>query len=376
METLFITGITGSIGEQTLEVIDELTSSIDIIGGSVNSNWENLKEIIDKYNLKYAAISNPKEEIPYYYKNCKIIKGDKSTEKAIEESKPDITLVATSGAAGLAHTIEASKNSKRIALANKESLVLGGELILKLFKKNNNELIPVDSEHSAIFQLLIGESSVDEIFLTASGGSLRDKTSDEIKNISKKDVLNHPTWSMGKRITVDSASMVNKILEVIEAYYLFKTKKIKIFINRNSHIHSMVKFKDGVVKMHYGIPSMKVPIAYALTYPKRYFKFDIPDIINTEIKFESPDTNKYPILKHINTILGNHSLHIALNAADEVAVDFFLKDKISFLDIIKTIDYVIDSIKKEIVEINNFEDIYILDNKCRKIAEKYIKEEL
>ena len=376
METLFITGITGSIGKQTLEVIDELGDSIKIIGGSVNSNWKDFKSIIDKYNLKYASIANPKEDIPEYYKNCKIFKGNNSTEKAIEESTPDITLIATSGAAGLAHTIKASEHSKRIALANKESLVLGGDLILKLFEENKNELIPVDSEHSAIFQLLIGEDSVDEIFLTASGGSLRDKTSDEIEKISKNEVLNHPTWSMGKRITVDSASMVNKMLEVIEAYYLFKTKKIKIFINRNSHIHSMVKFKDGVVKMHYGIPSMKVPISYALTYPKRVFKFDIPDIINTEIKFEKPDIKKYPVLKHINEILGNQSLHIALNAADEIAVDYFLRGEISFLDIIKTIDQVIETIKSEKIEINNFEDIYFLDNKCRKIAEKYIEEEL
>src|SRR6056297_1307806 len=199
MKTIFISGITGSIGTQTLEVIEELSNNIKIIGGSVNSNWEKLKEIIDKFDLKFASISNPKENIPNFYNGCVIFTGVKSTEKAIEKSNPDISLIATSGAAGLSHTIKASFHSKRIALANKESLVLGGDLILDLFKENKNEVIPVDSEHSAIFQLLLGENDVEEILLTASGGSLRDIDKENLDNISKKEVLNHPTWSMGKR---------------------------------------------------------------------------------------------------------------------------------------------------------------------------------
>ncbi|SDC23013.1 1-deoxy-D-xylulose-5-phosphate reductoisomerase [Geotoga petraea] len=376
MKTLFITGITGSIGTQALDVLNTLNDSINLIGGSVNSNWRKLKIIIEKYGLKYAALAKPSNEVPNFYKGCKIFKGDNSTENAIEKANADISLIATSGAAGLAHTIQASKYSKRIALANKESLVLGGDLILNLFKKNGNELIPVDSEHSAIFQLVLGENSIDEIYLTASGGSLRDKQPFELKNITKEQVLNHPTWSMGKRITVDSASMVNKILEVIEAYYLFNTNKIKIFINRNSHIHSMVKFKDGVIKMHFGKPNMKVPIAYAFTYPDRLYEYEIPDIINTEINFEEPDIQKYPVLKNLDRILGNHSLHIALNASDEVAVDYFLKGNIKYLDINKTINYVINEIEKKQINIKNFQDIFNLDNECRKIAEEFIKEEL
>lgn len=376
MKTLFITGITGSIGTQALDVLNSLKDSINLIGGSVNSNWSKLKNIIDKYGLKYVALANPSDEVPDYYKGCKIFKGDNSTEEAIEKANADISLIATSGAAGLSHTIQASKYSKRIALANKESLVLGGDLILNLFKKNDNELIPVDSEHSAIFQLVLGENSIDEIYLTASGGSLRDKQPFELKNITKEQVLNHPTWSMGKRITVDSASMVNKMLEVIEAHYLFNTNKIKIFINRNSHIHSMVKFKDGVIKMHFGIPNMKVPIAYAFTYPNRLYEYETPDIINTEINFEEPDIEKYPVLKNLDKILGNQSLHIALNASDEVAVDYFLKEKINYLDIIKTINYVINEIESRHINIRKFQDIFNLDNECRKIAEKFIEEEL
>jgi 1-deoxy-D-xylulose-5-phosphate reductoisomerase len=376
MKTLFITGITGSIGTQALDVLNSLKDSISLIGGSVNSNWSKLKNIIDKYGLKYVALANPSDEVPDYYKGCKIFKGDNSTEEAIEKANADISLIATSGAAGLSHTIQASKYSKRIALANKESLVLGGDLILNLFKKNDNELIPVDSEHSAIFQLVLGENSIDEIYLTASGGSLRDKQPFELKNITKEQVLNHPTWSMGKRITVDSASMVNKMLEVIEAHYLFNTNKIKIFINRNSHIHSMVKFKDGVIKMHFGIPSMKIPIAYAFTYPNRLYEYETPDIINTEINFEEPDIGKYPVLKNLDKILGNQSLHIALNASDEVAVDYFLKEKINYLDIIKTINYVINEIESRHINIRKFQDIFNLDNECRKIAEKFIEEEL
>lgn len=376
MKTLFIAGITGSIGMQTLDVLDSFKDSIKLIGGSVNSNWSKLKLIIDKYDLKYASVADPDGEIPDFYKKCKIFKGNNSTEDAIKNAKADICLIATSGAVGLAHTIQASKYSKRIALANKESLVLGGNLILNFFKKNGNELLPVDSEHSAIFQLILGENSIDEIYLTASGGALRDKKPYELKNITKEEVLKHPTWSMGKRITVDSASMVNKVLEVIEAYYLFGTNKIKIFINKNSHVHSMVKFKDGVIKMHYGKPSMKVPIAYALTYPERKYNNDSPDIINTEIKFEKPNIEIYPVLKNLNRILGNQSLHIALNAADEVAVDYFLKEKIKYLDIHKIINYVINSIEKKHLKINSFKDIFSLDLECRKIATKYIEEEL
>lgn len=377
MRSLFIAGITGSIGSQAIEVLEE-TSNLDIklISGSVNSNWNKLKDIIKNHKLKYAAISNPTEDIPNEFLGCKIYKGEKSTEKIIELSKPDISLIATSGAKGLSHTITASYNSKRIALANKESLVLGGDLILNLFRTNNNELIPVDSEHSAIFQLMLGEENIEEILLTASGGSLRDIPVENFNKLSKKDVLNHPNWSMGKRITIDSASMVNKVLEVIEAYYLFNTKNINIYINRNSHVHSMIKFKDGVIKIHYGKPSMKVPIAYALTYPKREYKFDSPNLFDTEIKFEKPQNEKYPILNYLDKILGNQKLHIALNAADEVAVKYFLTEKIKFIDIFKIIKNVIDIVSAQKININTFKDIFNLDNECRIIAENFIKEEL
>ena len=368
MKKIFITGITGSIGIQTLNVVKEL-KGFEIVGGSIYSSWENLKQIIDEFNLKYVAVVKD-DNFPKEYNGCKVLVGENSVETAIELTSPDITIVATSGASGIKHTIQAIKSSKRVGLANKESIVCGGEFILNLSKKFNTEIIPVDSEHSAIYQLLLGESTVEKIILTASGGALRDYPIEKLKTVTPKEVLKHPNWSMGKRITVDSATMLNKGLEIIEAYYLFKTKNIEAFINRNSHIHSMVKFKDGVIKMHFGIPTMKIPIAYALTYPERIYKFDIPNLFEERIEFERIEFERYPLIKTAYEILGNQKLHIAYNAADEIFVELFLNGKISFLEINKGISETLNKIEKESIKLTSFEDVFKVDALSRNIAKE------
>jgi len=374
MKKLFICGVTGSIGMQTLEVLrsEIFNKKIELVGCSIFSSLEKAKKIIEEFSPKILAVSDITIDTPKEYKGCRIIKSETSVEEAIELLKPDISLVATSGAAGIKHTFAAIEFSKRIALANKESVVCCGNILTDKINTLNKKLIPVDSEHSAIFQLLLGDSNFEKIILTASGGSLRDKSIEEFNSATVESVLNHPVWAMGKRITVDSASMVNKALEYIEAYYLFNTKNIEIVINRNSHVHSIVKYYDGVMKFHFGYPDMKNPIAFSLSYPERVYKNSVPDITSCEIKFEKVDYEKYSILKLLPKILGNLSLQTAFNASDEIAVEYFLNKKIEFSKIYKIIEKTVEKIDYEKINAFKIEDILEIDALSRKIAREII----
>ena len=256
------------------------------------------------------------------------------------------------GFAGFAPTLEAIKRGKRIALANKETLVVGGEIVTELCKKYNSEIIPVDSEHSAIYQCLVGEDieSVNKIILTASGGPFLHLTKEELKNVTVKDALNHPTWKMGNKITIDSASMMNKGLEVIEAHWLFglSKEKIEVLIHPQSIIHSMVEFVDGSVKAQMGLPDMKLPIQYALGYPERlesnFQKTSLPKI--KTLNFFAPDFEKFECLKLAYDVLETGgTAPCVLNAANEVAVDRFLKGKINFSYIPSLINKALEKIE-------------------------------
>lgn len=382
VKSVFISGISGSIGEQTLEVLNNeyFKNNFHLIGGSVFSSWGKLKKIIDKYDLKAVAVVDDSISIPETYNNCKIFKGLKSVENSIEYCKPDITVVATSGFSGIKHTIKAIEVSKRVCLANKESVVCGGNFIFNYAKQYNCQIVPIDSEHSAIFQLLMGEKSTPtKIILTASGGSLRDLPIKELENVSVQRVLNHPVWSMGKRITIDSASMVNKGLELFEAFYLFNVRDVEVAINRTSRIHSMVQFSDGVIKMHYGIANMKIPIAFSLSYPERKYTYGSPDLFSDKIEFYKVDYERYPALQLAYSILGNPVLQNAFNAADEVAVEYFLKDSIKFTDIYKVLEYTVNQIatlssRNKIFDFKEIDDILKIDKNSREIAKKYIME--
>lgn len=383
MKTLFIAGISGSIGEQTLEVLNSewFRDNIVLVGGSVYSNWNKLRVYIEQYKLKAVAVVSSNSNLPDYYKDCRIFRGEDSVKDAILSCQPDISLIGTSGFSGLIHTISAIDVSERVCLANKESIVCGGNFVLNCAKKRNKIIIPVDSEHSAIFQLLLGEETKPEkIIITASGGSVRDIPIDRLENVTPKEVLNHPVWSMGPRITVDSATMVNKGLEVFEAYYLFGIKNIEVLINRDSHVHSIVQFSDGVFKLHFGIPSMKVPIAFSLSYPERKYFFDKPSLLKAQIEFQNVDYDRYPSLKLSYDVLGNPILQNAFNAADEVAVESFLKGKIKFTDIYKVIYNTVNKTKQMFSnttqeEFNSLEDILMVNQISRNIAEQFILEE-
>jgi 1-deoxy-D-xylulose-5-phosphate reductoisomerase len=365
-----ITGVTGSIGTQTLEVLEFLkTKNFDfkLVGISAGSNVKKMIEIIKKWKPEYAALENAELE---EFNKTKIFTGKDSTLEMLEKSKPDFVLVATGGAIGIKHTLKAIEVSKRIGLANKESIVCGGNMLLEYAKKNNTEIIPVDSEHSALFQLKLGDINPSKIIITASGGALRDWPIEKLNEVSVKDVLNHPVWSIGKRITVDSATMVNKGLEIIEAYHLFNLEKenIDVLINRNSHIHAIVGYPDGVMKFHYGVPSMTIPIAYSITYPKRIYEYKYPDLTLEPIKFEKVDYNRYPALKLAFDILGDQKLQIIYNAADEIAVQLFLEGKIKYTEIYKLIYQAIDKFINENAKIGNFSDIILIDKEVKKFV--------
>ncbi|PNS01812.1 1-deoxy-D-xylulose 5-phosphate reductoisomerase [Petrotoga miotherma DSM 10691] len=382
MKSIFIAGISGSIGQQALEVLNSgwFKDNFKIVGGSVYKSWDKLKEAINKNNLISVGIVENNENIPKTFNGCRVFTGVDAVERSMEFCNPDYSLIATSGFSGVKNTLKALEVSQRICLANKESIVCGGNYVLDYATNLKKEIIPIDSEHSAIFQLLMGESSTPEkIILTASGGALRDYPVEALENVSVKEVLNHPVWSMGKRITVDSASMVNKSLELFEAYYLFKINNIEVAINRNSRIHSMVQFSDGVIKMHYGVADMKIPIAFSISYPERNFVFEKPDLFSEKIRFERVDFDKYPSLKLAYSILGNAPLQNSFNAADEIAVDSFLNGLIKFGDIYRIIYKTVNEMQIQFsfansLSFNNYNDILKVDKISRNIAKKYIME--
>ena len=342
MKNVVILGSTGSIGTQTLEVIDKL-NDYKVLALACGGNIELLNKQIKKYNPEYVCVGD-KDSI-------KLVEGCKNVyfgnEGLIELSKLaslDIIVVATSGVVSVKAVLEAIKLNKTIALANKETLVMAGDIVTSELKKHNATLLPIDSEHSAILQCLekYDNPYAKRLWITASGGPFLNNTRDEMKSFNVKDALNHPRWAMGKKITVDCSTLVNKGLEVIEAHHLynFDYENIKVVIHPQSLIHSMVEFSDGSFLAQMGVPSMHIPIQYALTYPKRFegIKTDSFNPYNNHIDFFEPDFNKFPLLKlTIECGKVGGIMPAILNAANEVAVHKFLRGEIGFLDIEKIV---------------------------------------
>lgn len=346
MKKILILGSTGSIGTQTLDVIKKNKDFFEVIGLVCNKNAHLLKEQISEFSPKYAGIyeKSAKSKIATKGK-MKFFFGEEEILNMIKKIECDIVVVAITGAAGLKPAITAIKSGKNIALATKEVMVLAGELIQKELKNNPKiSLFPIDSEHSAIWQSLrSGEhDEIEKIILTCSGGPFIGKTINELKNVTVHEALNHPNWKMGKRITIDSATLMNKGLEIIEAKWLFDipVEKIEVVIHPQSIFHSGVLFHDGSSIGQFGVPDMRIPIQYALSYPKR-LKNDFPrrSLYNIgSLTFEKPDTKTFPCLSYAyDAISTGHTMPTVLNAADEVAVELFLKNKIKFLDIPKLI---------------------------------------
>lgn len=351
-----ILGSTGSVGTQALDVVRTFPNRFAVTVLTASNNAEMLIEQALEFKPKTVVIVN---ESHYLHVKTslqglpiEVFCGKEALEAAVELAEIDVVLNAVVGSAGLHPTMNAIRHGKDIALANKETLVVAGELVVDLAKKHGVNLLPVDSEHSAIFQCLVGEglNPIEKIYLTASGGPFRGKDRSFLENVTPEQALKHPNWSMGAKITIDSASLMNKGLEVIEAKWLFdlEADKIDVIVHPQSIIHSIVQFQDGSMKAQMGLPDMKLPIQYALTYPARFSNsFPRFDFMNYEsLTFEKPDLETFRNLKMAYQALregGNRAC--VLNAANEVVVDAFLKHEISFLGMSDVIEETLCQVK-------------------------------
>lgn len=343
MKNLLILGSTGSIGVNTLDVIRRFPDKFRVSALTVNTRIDLLEPQIREFRPPFVVVKDKKlasELEKRTGSETKVLSGNEGLLYAASNLDYDILIGAMVGFAGLIPTIESIKRGKRIALANKETLVVAGELIKTLAEKHKAEIIPVDSEHSAIFQCMTGEApeNVEKLILTASGGPFREMNKADFREVTVEDALQHPNWKMGNKITIDSATMMNKGLEVIEARWLFNLpkEKIDVVIHPQSIIHSMVQFVDGSVKAQMGLPDMRLPIQYALSFPERlpndFPRADLADIQG--LTFYRPDTDKFECLKlAYRTLESGGTAACILNAANEVAVDKFLKKEIKFSDI-------------------------------------------
>ena len=376
-----ILGSTGSIGTQTLEVIDHHPSLFEVEVLTANNNSELLIKQAIKYRPNCVVIANEKKynEVSEALLNfnIKVFAGENSLEEVVEMEGIDVVLTSLVGYSGLKPTIAAIKKSKTIALANKETLVVAGKLISQLCLKHKATIFPVDSEHSAIFQCLNGEghNSLEKIYLTASGGPFRGMSAPELANVTKKEALKHPNWDMGAKITIDSATLMNKGLEVIEAKWLFdlKEEQIEVVVHPQSIIHSAVQFEDGSIIAQLGLPDMKLPIQYALGFPNRiknsFKRFSFMDY--PSLTFEKPDLKTFKNLQlSFDAMKKGGNMPCVLNAANEVAVDAFLRDKISFL---KMSDLIANCMEKiTFVKNPSLEDYINSDANTRSLAKKIL----
>ncbi|HTF06332.1 MAG TPA: 1-deoxy-D-xylulose-5-phosphate reductoisomerase [Bacteroidia bacterium] len=378
---LAILGSTGSIGKQALEVVDAHPDEFVIEVLAAGNNAELLIEQALKYRPNVVVIHDVKKlahvKDVLLDEGIKVYGGEEALCDVVQMESLDMVLAAIVGYAGLKSTLAAIKAGKQIALANKETLVVAGDLVTKTARRQGVNLYPVDSEHSAIFQCLSGEfqNPIEKIYLTASGGPFRGKTREQLAAVTKAQALKHPNWNMGPKISVDSATMMNKGLEVIEAKWLFslKPEQIEVVVHPQSVIHSIVQFTDGSMKAQMGLPDMKLPIQYAMTYPNRvssdYPRFDF--MKNPTLTFEKPDTETFSCLELAYAAMnkGGNSPCV-MNAANEVAVEAFLAGKLGFLEIAGVIEKTMA--KASFVKNPGYEDFVLSDEQAREIAAKFI----
>ena len=379
MKSLSILGSTGSIGTQTLDIARNNPDEFKIIGLTANNNIEILKKQINEFNPEAVAVMN-EEKADELKKDIDInvYSGIDGIIKIATLNEADTVINSLVGSIGVKPTIEAIKSKKNIALANKETLVTAGSVVMEEVRKNNVNLMPIDSEHSAIFQCLNGENinDVNKIIITCSGGAFKNLTKQQLEKATAEDALQHPTWNMGNKITIDSATLMNKGFEVIEAHWLYNLpyEKIDVVIHPKSIIHSLVEFKDNSVLAQLGNPDMKIPIQYALSYPKR-FNSDSKKLNLTEIKnlsFSEPDFELFPCLKYAyDAGKTGGTLPAVLNAANEVLVHAFLENKIKFLDIPKLINKMMDS--HNVIKNPDLNQILDVDKKVKEDTKKIIE---
>jgi 1-deoxy-D-xylulose-5-phosphate reductoisomerase len=382
MKKISLLGATGSIGTQTLDVIRLHPEFFQLAAMSLGRNLDLGLKIIEEFQPKLVAVLT-KEDCTHLQQQIssktKVVYGEEGLIEVASYHEADILLNAVLGSVGLAPTLSAIKEKKTIAIANKETLVTAGHLIMEQAQKNGVSILPVDSEHSAIFQCLQGENPKElaRIILTASGGSFRDKKRHELTSVTKADALKHPNWSMGAKITIDSATMMNKGLEVIEAYWLFGLpyEKIDVILHKESVIHSMIELVDTSVIAHLGTPDMKIPIQYALTYPSRLELKETKRLNLIEmgtLHFSEADFNRYRCLKYAYEAgKTGGTLPTVLNAANEEAVAAFLNDHIGFLEIENVIEKAMD--RHQLIQSPSLEEILEIDKETRWYVQSLIK---
>ncbi len=380
-QKLAILGSTGSIGIQTLDIVRENPELFEITSLTANHSWERLAEQAIEFDVDSVVIGcedhYDKLKLALERYPIKVYTGGKTLEMIVEGSDVDVVVNALVGYSGLHPTVSALKAGKKVALANKESLVVGGEYVMRLSREKQAPILPIDSEHSAIFQCLVGESSpIRRLILTCSGGSLRDLKREELASVTAAQALRHPQWEMGAKITIDSSTLVNKGFEVIEAHWLFgmEPSKIDVIQHPQSIIHSMVEFEDGAIKAQLGSPDMHMPISLALMFPRRAVRpsesFNFLD--HPTLTFEAVDRAKYPALDIAYDVLGRRgTAACTMNGANEVAVAAFLKGQCGYLDIVRTIEY---AIEKADFSLTPSLDIYAAANdESRRLAAQFLK---
>jgi len=380
MKKISLLGSTGSIGVNTLDVVERNPESFQVLAMSAGSNVDLFAEQVRKFKPKVASlfdttkIATLKERVADL--DVEIIPGEEGSIAVATLLESNVVVSGVVGSAGLVPAIEALKAGKNLALANKETLVIAGELVLKEAEKTNSKIIPIDSEHSAIFQALNGEKKerIKKIILTASGGPFRTFSLDKMETVTVKDALNHPNWKMGAKITIDSSTMMNKGLEYIEAKWLFGIDTpVEIIVHAQSIIHSMIEFVDTSIMAQLGIPDMRVPIAYALTYPDR-FECELPslDLASMgDLTFEAPDIVRFPCLQlAIDAMEMGQTMPAILNAANEIAVQAFLDELIPYKDIAELIRMVMHNHRPS--PLNDLQDVLNADLWAREETTKLI----
>ncbi len=382
MKNISVLGSTGSIGRSSLEVIDKLSHRFKVVGLTAGRNTQLLEKQVEKFRPKIVSLERKEEaedlRRKFRGKSIKVTFAQEGAEEVASFSENDIVISAITGIDGLRPTLAAVQEGKKVALANKESMVVAGPLIQDMIRKFGAQLIPVDSEHSGVFQCLAKEEmeNVKKVILTASGGPFFSKSSSEMNDITLEEALNHPRWKMGKKVTIDSATLMNKGLELIEARWLFglEPRQLGILIHPQSIVHSLVEMSDGSVLAQLSPTDMKLPIQYALTYPEREDSL-LPSLDLSEIKaleFYEVNVEKFPIIKLARLALEEgESFPIALNAANEVVVSAFLEQRIKFMDISDVVTEIVENHQKR--KAQSLEDIFDVDRETRRVSLDLLK---
>ena len=380
MTHICLLGASGSIGTQTLDVIKKNPNDFILDGFSVGQKTRKISSILKNNPDAKAICIGDFRKVKYYqkkYPHIQFFSGNQGLLDLIKYSQSDMVVNALVGFAGLHPTIFALENNLDVALANKESLVVGGEVVNRLLKKTKGKIYPIDSEHSALWKCLkVDDQNVEKMYITASGGAFRKLSRDQLKDVTPEMALAHPTWLMGQKITIDCATMVNKCFEIIEAHYLYNypIEKIGVTLHDESHVHSYLKYNDGTLRAEISKPDMRNPIKFALykgNIPFQTYRLNSLDDLKN-LHFHPFDINRYPAVKYAEIVINKKGSYGAiLNASNEVAVHAFLNHQISFLEIEEIIDKCMNQIKVQ--EANNYDDLYQIDKKTRQFANDLIK---